>query len=50
MNSTEKLKSRKTTRKTREQKHWDKGVNPQNWRPRGETRVPNYRKIQRKII
>ena len=47
-NSTHKLKNRKTTRKTREQIHWDKGVNPQNWRPRGETREPNYRKMQRK--
>ena len=25
---------------------WDKGVNPQNRRPRGETRVPDYRKMQ----
>ena len=47
-NSTHKLKNRKTTRKTRKHIHWDKGVNPQNWRPPGETRVPNYRKMQRK--
>ena len=48
-NSTHKLKNRKTlTRKTREQIQWDRGVNPQNWRLRGKTRVPDYRKMQRK--
>ena len=47
INSTHKLKNRKTTRKTREQIDRDKGVKPQNWRPLGETRVPNYRKMQK---